>query len=418
MTKIGIKGAFLQSGKAERDVYVGSPRECVRKYFYWLLDVATYGLVNANAKWQCNSDNTFSDTGLKSVVHIPQLFYLRLNGNLALVVAKVTDDILVGGSLHNRKTFIQKLSKSYVLGTVVHMPGTFQFFGLQLEQQDNDEIQLSGEEKLQNISPYTIPRARRKDPDSSLTSVQLFHFQSVNDSLGFLGMCISPVSCFAASYLQQTDGPIRISNMVKQISLLKTVQSLGSYSSYKCPPTGKYPLSILVFTDAGKPSTRAQRRIIGGLLIGDHKEGSVFHTLQWNSHLSHRPVKSIASSEVLAAGEGVDEGKQLARTYKKLLQLDVPLTVLVDSKDLFTSISTCRVPEDKSIRADLELLRYYYETKQLNELIWIPGSTNLSDSLTKKDSPLCNVLQLMLFDGFIPMNIDKAQSSASKTSMG
>ena len=65
--------------------------------FYWLLRFAAYGLVNANAKWQWHSDSTILNLGLKSVVHIPQLFYLQCNGELQLPVCKVVDDLLISG---------------------------------------------------------------------------------------------------------------------------------------------------------------------------------------------------------------------------------------------------------------------------------------------------------------------------------
>lgn len=61
LTKLDVKNVFLQSGPATRDVYVILPSESEHEGFVWLLTVATYGLVNANAKWQKHSDDTFLD---------------------------------------------------------------------------------------------------------------------------------------------------------------------------------------------------------------------------------------------------------------------------------------------------------------------------------------------------------------------
>ena len=145
------------------------------------------------------------------------------------------------------------------------------------------------------------------------------------------------------------------------------------------------------------------------MLIGDPENSSVIHILQWGSHLSQRPVRSIASGEVLAVGSAIDKGKILSRTFSKLFKTYVPLSVVVDSKDLFTSLSTCCIPEDKTIRADLELLRYHYETHHLEELIWVPGSVNLADPLIKRDSPLSIALQLMIFDVTLPVSLVDAE---------
>ena len=92
ITKVDIKSAFLQSGEAQRDVYVVPPRESAKKYFYWLLKVASYGLVNANAKWKSHSNNTLFCMGLEVVAYVTQLFFRKENGILKLIVTKVVDE--------------------------------------------------------------------------------------------------------------------------------------------------------------------------------------------------------------------------------------------------------------------------------------------------------------------------------------
>lgn len=50
LIRIDVKTAFLQTGPASGDVYVIPPREYSFWKELWLLLVATYGLVNWNAK--------------------------------------------------------------------------------------------------------------------------------------------------------------------------------------------------------------------------------------------------------------------------------------------------------------------------------------------------------------------------------
>lgn len=137
--------------------------------------------------------------------------------------------------------------------------------------------------------------------NSTFNSVELHSFQSVNGSLGLVGSTASPFDSFAASHLQPTNGT----------------------------PT----------VHAGRPSTHGRLCFVGGLLLGPIENGSDLHILAWGSHLSARPVKSIASAEVLASGTAIDEGKLIANVYEILLQTEVHLRVIVDSKDLFTSLS-------------------------------------------------------------------------------
>lgn len=126
----------------------------------------------------------------------------------------------------------------------------------------------------------------------------------------------------------------------------------------------------------------------------------------------------IASAEVLAAGDFIDEGKVLATFLKKLLNVNVHLLVMVDSKDLFESLFTCLTSEDKSIKADAQLLRSNFETHKLHQLIWIPGATNIADPLAKHDSPMNEALQLILFDDTVPLRFTDMQARRSEASLG
>lgn len=58
-----------------RCIYVTPPRQHPKKYFYWSLVTALYGLVNATTKIKMHSDNTFFGPCLKSVVHINCFMY-------------------------------------------------------------------------------------------------------------------------------------------------------------------------------------------------------------------------------------------------------------------------------------------------------------------------------------------------------
>ena len=125
----------------------------------------------------------------------------------------------------------------------------------------------------------------------------------------------------------------------------------------------RYSPTVMVFADAARPSTDGQLGFLLGLLLGPLEVGSVFHLLSWSSHLSKRPANSSTCAETMAAGKAVEGGRSIAATFSRLLNRNVRLWVAVDSKDLFHSLSSHRSPEDKSNEADVQLLRYYFETK-------------------------------------------------------
>lgn len=89
----------------------------------------------------------------------------------------------------------------------------------------------------------------------------------------------------------------------------------------------------------------------------------------------------------------------LTKALEKLLRTEVSLVVCVDSKDMFETLSTCHGSMDKNIRADVVEIKYEFETRNVKRMIWISGKINLSDRLTKYDSPLATSLRLLFFNG-------------------
>ena len=260
-------------------MYVTLPKECERKGFVWLLTVATYGLVNANAKWQLHSDRTMLDLGLSSLVYVPQLFYLRTNDALRLVLVKVTDDIFIAGEEDLKRRFIERLSSVYELGTLTHLPGVCWFYDLLVCQDEEYKIQVHADAKRSELTPYQVSRIRRKDSKSALNPIERFHYNSLNGSIGFIGVYALPIAAFISSYWQQKRNSVTVQDPALQSTMITTLQRFGSISTYTNPGRGIFQISVLLFADAALPSGHGQLGMICGLLFGDLAEGSVFHVL-------------------------------------------------------------------------------------------------------------------------------------------
>lgn len=296
------------------------------------------------------------------------------------------------------------------MGTVVHGPGSFLFYGLHIIQTDDFNISIDGDQKISALEAYCPSRNRRKEIGNKLNDIELGSFRSVNSSIGWLGIAASPFCAFYASYLQQKAPKPKVEDLILQINSVKLLKKLGSTIRYvNNEKNNNHGFSIIVFSDASRLIDHGQLAFICGLLIGDLKSGSVFHTISWSSHKSKRPVKSIGAAEILAAGAAIDEGKLVRKAFQKLLNVDVTLSIAVDSKDLFTTLSTCRNSADRSIRADVNVIRFEFETHNITKMIWIPGKVNPADCLTKRNSPLVDALQLILYSGKIQIDFSDQQ---------
>ncbi len=417
--RIDGKTAFLQTGRASRNVYVIPPRESFCKDELWLLLTAVYGLINSNAKWQVQSDELMCQLGLVQLTLIPQLFIKLDNGRLTMIAAKVVDDIILTGEESVTSKFIDDFNAKFKLGTIIRGPGKLRFFGLQVVQEKDLSICVDGNEKLNKIEPYPISNVRRKNYTEPLDQVEKHAFMSINSSLGWLGIAASPFCALYESYLQQKLPKANVETLLCQARHLKTLKKLGTTISFPRAPKGKeVPVSVVVFSDASRTDDRGQLCYIAGLLLGPLQKDSTFYTLSWQSHRSKRPVKSTPAAEILACSEAIDEGKVLKSVFSKILRISIKLIVVVDSKDLYTSLSTKQNSIDKSIRPDVNCIRFEFETQNVDEIVWIPGSTNLADPGTKPNSPLTIALQLTMFTGRLCMDFEKAEAKSYNRSLG
>ena len=419
LVKIDFKSAFLQTGKALRDVYVIPPYESRDRQFYWLLLTAAYGLVNANAKWQKQSDDCLRDLGFKQLLYVPQLFYIQRNNEPIVLAVKVVDDVLFAGETPVVNKIVQAIESRYQLRTVVRGPGRFLFFGLRIEQDENFDITVDADQKLDALEAFPISRARRKNGTHHLNSIEQKAFNSLNSSLGWLGIAASPLCSFYSSYLQQRAPTATVSDLISQINYLRVLKKTGTAIHFALPEgTRSAQASIMVFSDAGRKFDHGQLSVLAGLLLGDTEKYSVFHTLSWISHKSKRPVKSVGAAEILAAGEAIDEGKLLRLALTTILPLNIDFMLVLDSRDLFNSLSTCRNSADRSIRADVNVIRYEFESRNVSNMMWVPGKVNLADPCTKPNSPLTDALQLLLQSGKLPFGFPDSEIRSSNRSTG
>ena len=201
--------------------------------------------------------------------------------------------------------------------------------------------------------------------------------------------------------------------------MLRHLKKMSTTVSFKRPAEkGNYGVSLVVFADASRQTDHGQLGSISGLLFGELDEGSTSHVISWSSRKSRRPVKSIGAAEILAVGEGIDEGKMLRGAFSMLLGIEIDLIVVLDSKDSFDTLSTCRNATDRSVRADVNVIRFEFETRVVSRMFWTPGKTNLTVPLTKRSSPLIEALQLLLLNSAIPIQLCGSLNRTSSQSTG
>lgn len=166
----------------------------------WILKAAAYGFVNANTKWQTQSDNLVISLGLHRVPDVPQLLFIKKDGKLVLPVVKIVDDLLLARTNIIVHDFISSFDSKLKFGTVKHGPVHLRFFGLNILQHYERAIKVNANDKLRAIEQYPLTRPRRLQYDHSLTAVEQSVHDSVNCSIGWIG---STASLFCAEFAIQ-----------------------------------------------------------------------------------------------------------------------------------------------------------------------------------------------------------------------
>lgn len=289
-----------------------------------------------------------------------------------------------------------------MLRTIVRGAGKCFFFGLQVEQKDSFYITFGTNQKLNALDAFPISRARRKDGNDQLNAIEQKVFNSLNSSLGWLGISASPVY---SSYPQQQAQTATVTNLISQINHLRAQKKAGmKIRNTLSDNFHSAQESILVFSDAGQKEDHSQLSVLAGLLLGGPEDRSVSHTLLWISHKSKRPIKSVSATKILAASEAINEEEMLHLSLSTLLPLKNDFILVLHSCDLFNLQSTYRNSMDRSISADVKMIRYKYESCNVSNMMWVSSKVMLADLCNKPNIPLTDALQLLLESGKLSLN--------------
>lgn len=147
-------------------------------------------------------------------------------------------------------------------------------------------------------------------------------------------------------------------DLVAQTGALRKLKKLGTSSKVVHPThKGSHDVFVLAFSHASRSVDYGQLCYICRVLNGEFDDTGIFRVLSWSSQKLHRPVMSSSSAEILACGQDIDEGKTFVQAFRFLLGKEVPSIIVVDPKDLFNALSTQCSSSDKSVRAEVNVIR-------------------------------------------------------------
>ncbi len=141
----------------------------------------------------------------------------------------------------------------------------------------------------------------------------------------------------------------------------------------------------------------------------------VVNVVQFESSKSKRVAKSALASELFAMIEGFDVGFSIREYLQRMVgSKSVPLTLLTDSKSLYGLVVTLAQNRERRLQIDLELLREAYERREISSVVWISGSENPADDLTKTERRNGTLAKLLCTSVFHPETISWIERDSRK----
>lgn len=156
--------AFLQTGLAERVVYVHRPPESsVHGHIVRLLLTAAYGMANSNANCRVIFYRILIYIGFEPLPILPQLFLLFQGVHFVTIVSMIVDNFLLAGSFHLSIIIVGDISNRIGLCTIVHGLGYLRYFGLTFHQNKGFNTCVDGDDKLNSELSMPLRHPHRRD---------------------------------------------------------------------------------------------------------------------------------------------------------------------------------------------------------------------------------------------------------------
>lgn len=412
---VDVSKAYHQSGGPPRQIRIRPPPECMLYRMMWLLLSLPYGLVDAGRQWQLAMETwLLDDLGFVTFGGLPQVFAkLSAEGELKLLVGKVSDDMLVAGKRSDILAFFDSLKERWHIGKAI-VADKIDFNGAQiLRNEITGDVKLSMNEYLANrVDDLVLTRDRRKEPAARATQQEVEEYRSIAGSLNFLGTGTLPEAAFVASVFLQRQPNLLVHDLTVGSRMVAELKRMDASIVFVRPPEGVREVRLLGFSDGSfnviGGNAYGQAGYVSGLLFLSNAT-PIFHAYDWLSAKQRRVVYSSFGTEILACADADNRLYGLKMGLTALLDEPVESELLVDSKGLFTCITTLSDQREYRLRRTIARIRESFDSKELDRMRWISGQQNLADALTKWNPASWKLLQEVLNSGYMDLSIVTGQ---------
>lgn len=228
-----------------------------------------YGITEAGRQWQKVIEEwLLNDAGFERIYGVSQLFVERdRSGTITMLVSKVTDDILMGGSTQHMEVFAARIKKRFEISKVI-VDGIIHFNGCILTQGSAGGIEMSMETYMEAIPSIPVPTARRKQHDEKATKSEVAQYRSLAGAMIWAGSGALPQAAYVGSEMQQRIPSLKVHDLCEANGMLKEMRDLKPIVAFPKPNKEIKTATITSFSDAAFNISKKNQYGQTGILTG------------------------------------------------------------------------------------------------------------------------------------------------------
>ena len=403
---IDVKSAYLQSGPISRELYIRPPREWdTKRGVVWKLIKLPYGIGEAGRQWAKAIEGWLVNDAQCLRVHgVSQLYIKRgQEGSIMLMIAKLTDDLLMAGTKVAMRQFADLISKRFTISKVI-LQGEIKFNGCSILRDESGDIRMSMNEYVAGIEPVQLSKNRLADVHSKATKHEADVFRTMAGELVWLGSGVYPYAAYLGSTMQRQLPLLKVHDIEDANRALRKMKKMNMEIRFAKPWYATESMEVATFSDASfninERQTYGQTGYIVGIRFRGEEDARCYHLIDWSSNKQRRVCHSSYGAEILAAASADDRGYDTKIAMRSILQNNsITNTLLIDSNALFQTMTTLHEGREYRLRQTVQQLRDSFESQELNRIRWIQGKANLADALTKQNPETLKILHHVMATG-------------------
>ena len=402
--------AFLQGAPIKRHVYILPPKERRVPGILWKLKKPVYGLTDAARGWHLALDGELTGSGCDKCLIDPAMYlYFSEKGKKTIEGIALThvDDVLHGGTDKFEEEVMKTVKSSFKFSS--EESEQFRYVGMNMFQRDNG-ILINQDHYVHSLELPDMEIARGQKSDEELNAEGQTEFRACVAKILYVGFQSRPDVCFEGKCLSTKFGKATKSDLK---CALKKIQKLKGNNTEMFFPNLGYvgDWCIVGYSDAGIRSMPDKTNSVGGqvvLLVNERKKLACI--MNWRSKKLVRKVVSSLAGEALAMvaviGEIVYNKAILSQIYGDVIG-NLPVVVVIDSKNLYESILSTSLVEDSWLIPDIAIIKEALQQETISSVRRVSSEDMLANCLTKAGASAEGLLHVLRTGNFeLPVGID------------